>query len=192
MTRGRVTSLFARRQHRFEAAVRPHLDRLYRYAQQLTQDPSLAEDLVQTLLLKLYQREEPIDQLEKAGSWLARALHNLYVDEVRKHTRTALDMADSDDDVLNAWPSEVASGPEAVTERFFERDRLHAALNRLSPEHRAVVAWHDIEGYTLEELAQDGDIAIGTLKSRLHRARAKLRALLVEPSAVQERVRVGD
>lgn len=192
MTGGRVTTLFAGRQKRFEAAVRPHLDRLYRYARQLTQDPSLAEDLVQTLLLKLYQRDERIDQLEKAGSWLARALHNLYVDEVRKHTRTALDIADCNDDLLAEWPSEVASSPEAVTERFFERDRLQAALNRLSAEHRAVVAWHDIEGYSLEELARDGDIAVGTLKSRLHRARANLRRFLVEPSAIQERVRVGD
>ncbi|WP_420426228.1 RNA polymerase sigma factor [Algiphilus sp.] len=192
MTRRRVSSLFAHRQQRFEAAVRPHLDRLYRYSQQLTRDPALAEDLVQTLLLKLYQREVRLDTLEKAGPWLARALHNLYVDQVRKHTRTPLDMADTDDDLLCGWPTDTASCPEALTDRSFERDRLQAALGQLNPEHRAVVAWHDIEGYSLEELARDGDVALGTLKSRLHRARANLRRILMEPTSVQARVRGGD
>lgn len=192
MGMGRVSQLFDSRSKRFEAAVRPHLDRLYRYARQLTQDSARAEDLVQSLLLKLYQREQRLEELDQAGSWLARALHNLYIDEVRRHTRTPLDIADVDESVLEAWPGDAQQTPDALAEQRFDRDRLNAAMAQLSPQHRAVLAWHDIEGYSLEELARDGDIALGTLKSRLHRARARMRALLMEPCVTEERVRVGE
>ncbi len=58
---------------------------------------------------------------------------------------------------------------------------------RLTPELRAVLVWHDIEGYTLEELAEAQAIPVGTFKSRLHRARGQMRALLIERFA--DRVR---
>ncbi len=192
MKMGRVSQLFESRRKRFEASVRPHLDRLYRYARQLTQDSARAEDLVQSLLLKLYQREQRLEELDQAGSWLARALHNLYIDEVRRHTRTPLDIADVDETVLEEWPGDAQQTPEAQAEQRFDRERLNAAIAQLSAAHRAVLAWHDIEGYSLEELARDGDIALGTLKSRLHRARARMRALLMEPCVPEERVRAGE
>lgn len=189
---GRVSQLFENRRDRFEASVRPHLDRLYRYARQLTQDSARAEDLVQTLLLKLYQREQRLEDLDQAGSWLARALHNLYIDEVRRHTRTPLDIADCDETVLEEWPGDALQTPTSQAEQSFDRERLNAAMAQLSASHRAVLAWHDIEGYSLEELARDGDIALGTLKSRLHRARARMRALLMERCMTSERVSVGE
>jgi RNA polymerase sigma-70 factor (ECF subfamily) len=191
MERGRVSQLFESRRKRFEACVRPHLDRLYRYALQLTQDSARAEDLVQSLLLKLYQREQRLEDLDQAGSWLARALHNLYIDEVRRHTRTPLDIADADESVLEEWPDDGLQSLESQAEQRFARERLNAAMAQLSASQRAVLAWHDIEGYSLEELARNGDIALGTLKSRLHRARARMRALLMEPCDTEERVRVG-
>lgn len=70
------------------------------------------------------------------------------------------------------------------------QERLLDALRRLNPEQRAVVAMHDIEGYTLEELEKILEAPLVTLKSRLHRARAALRqALEMEPSAAPERVK---
>lgn len=188
MPRSRTHRLFRSRAARFEAVVRPHLDRLYRFALRMTQNPERAEDLLQSLLLKLYPRTDELEALDKAGPWLARALHNLYVDELRAARRTPLDQSDADDELLDGWPAAAATMPDVATEALFDTRRLEGALAQLSPEHRAVVAWHDIEGYTLEELARDHSIAVGTLKSRLHRARAHLRKLLTEPDVSAERV----
>lgn len=188
MTSGRTVRLFRSRAARFEAVVRPHLDRLFGFAMRMTRDSTRAEDLVQSLLLKLYPQLETLEALDKAGPWLARALHNLYVDELRATRRNPLDQTEPDDSLLESWPAPASQAPDAAVEQLFEAQRLEQALAALSPAHRAVVAWHDIEGYTLEELAADHAIAVGTLKSRLHRARAHLRKLLTEPNSVENRV----
>jgi len=70
------------------------------------------------------------------------------------------------------------SQPSAGIERSEEEARLHAALNRLSPEHRTVLVLKDIEGQKYEEIAEVLNVPIGTIRSRLHRARLELRELL--------------
>src|SRR5438874_12742244 len=81
-------------------------------------------------------------------------------------------------------------GPEDEAERRGQRERIMRALDRLNTEQRAVVAMHDVEGYSLEELETMLETPLGTLKSRLHRARQRLRALLpMEPFSVGERVK---
>jgi RNA polymerase sigma-70 factor (ECF subfamily) len=68
--------------------------------------------------------------------------------------------------------------PERNSERLDDINRLEAALNELSEEHRIVVLLHDSEGYKLKEIQEITGDPIGTLKSRLHRARARLREML--------------
>ena len=80
----------------------------------------------------------------------------------------------SEDD---AW-LDPSPGPLDLLEQEVTQERLLRAWERLGEEHRVVLAMHDIEDYTLPELAQIMEIPLGTLKSRLHRARARLRELL--------------
>jgi RNA polymerase sigma-70 factor (ECF subfamily) len=175
----------------FEALVRRHLDRLHRLAYRFTGSTHDAEDLLQSLLAKLYPQVDRLAEVEELGPWLARALYNLYVDQVRRRESSPLDLALPDDEAearLESIVDEASESPEEVAERWFTGERLAAALMQLPGEQRAVIAWHDIEGYTLEELAEAHDIPIGTLKSRLHRARARLREILLEPFAAAARV----
>jgi RNA polymerase sigma-70 factor (ECF subfamily) len=166
----------------FEQVLRPHLDRLYRLAYRFTGTREDAEDLVQELCARMLPRLEELRGLEQPGSWLARALHNLYVDQTRHRLRSPVDAVDELPEVAApAADPEILAGITAA--------EIVAALSRLPAEQRAVVAWHDIEGYTLEELADTHDLPLGTLKSRLHRARASLRLLLVEPFGGPGRVR---
>lgn len=177
------------RETRFEALVRPHLERLYRLAWHFTRSREDAEDLVQTLLLKLLPQEERLAQLDLPGPWLARSLYHLYVDETRRRRRRDAGLGvDAGDEVLDFLVDEQGESPERHAERAQAGRALAAALERLSPEHRALLAWHDVEGYTLEELAVSLELPLGTLKSRLHRGRAHLRTLLMEPSGAGERV----
>lgn len=158
----------------FEELVRPHLNRLYRLAFRFTGRRADAEDLVQELCTRMLPRLSELRRLERPGAWLSRALHNLYVDRARHDARSPVDAFEEVPDVPDPEP-----GPEQIA--MLSADRILAALARLPPEHRAVIAWHDIEGYTLEELADREEVALGTLKSRLSRARATLRRLLMEP-----------
>jgi RNA polymerase sigma-70 factor (ECF subfamily) len=173
----------------FEAFVRPHLQQLYRLAHHFTGAPDRAEDLVQSLLLKLYTRADRLPVLDRPAPWLARALYHQFVDMHRSSSRQPVDLQTGDSELaLELMPATSASEPEALVDSMLTRERIHEAMRKLPAEQRAVVAWHDIEGYTLEELSVSHDIPLGTLKSRLHRARNRLRLLLTEPCDANHRL----
>lgn len=162
----------------FEAQVRPHLAWLYRLAYRFTGHREDAEDLVQELLVRLYRHPSELARLESPRPWLTRALHNLFVDQWRHRQRTPLGHLHPDpwDDL---FVDEADSGtPEKALQLAGVRRDILAALYRLEPEHRALVVMHDMEGRSLSELAETLDLPLGTLKSRLFRARRKLRRLL--------------
>ena len=176
----------------FEDLLRPQVDYLYRLAWRFTGSVADAEDLVQDVLLKLYPRTRQMLEIEQLRPWLARVLYRQYVDSIRQRARSPIiglaAAGEGEDDPLDALPA-ARDGPEEQAERSGWRERIVTALEQLSPEQRAVVAMHDIEGYKLEELETILETPLGTLKSRLHRARKQLRALLpVEPFSAGERV----
>jgi len=177
---------------KFEDLLRPQVEYLYRLAWRFTGSVADAEDLVQDVLLKLYPRTRELLDIERLRPWLAKVLYRQYIDFFRKRARSPLVelAADSEgeDDPLDTLPA-LEDGPEDHAERSRLRERILAALERLSPEQRAVVTMHDVEGYSLEELETILETPLGTLKSRLHRARQRLRALLpMEPFSAGERV----
>ena len=177
----------------FEDLLRPQVEYLYRLAWRFTGSVADAEDLVQDVLTKLFPRTEELLEIERLRPWLARVLYNQYVDSVRQRSRSPIVElvagVEGEENPLDALPA-AKDGPEAEAERTGQRERILRALDRLNPEQRAVVAMHDVEGYSLEELETMLETPLGTLKSRLHRARQRLRALLpMEPFSVGERVK---
>lgn len=171
----------------FELLIRPHLRPLYRVAYRLTGRREDAEDLVQELLMKLYPRQREIESIERLRPWLLRVLYCQFIDNHRKHSRSPLRLATDSTAGAGTDPLEylVATDgdPEADTEQAAQNRNLLHAVARLSEDHRTVLALHDVEGYTLEEIQTVLECPIGTLKSRLHRARARLRELLEETPA---------
>jgi len=177
----------------FEGLLRPQIEYLFRLAWRFTGSVADAEDLVQDVLTKLFPRTQELLEIERLRPWLARVLYNQYVDSVRQRSRSPIVElvagAEGEENPLDALPSS-KDGPEENAERTGQRERILRALDRLNPEQRAVVAMHDVEGYSLEELETMLETPLGTLKSRLHRARQRLRALLpMEPFSVRERVK---
>jgi RNA polymerase sigma factor (sigma-70 family) len=165
----------------FADLLRPYLDRLYRLAFRLTGVQSDAEDLVQNVLLKLYERRDELSSISDLGPWLSRVLYNRFVDDTRKHARRRLTAVDPDGLAANAVRGDCdcdSLEPDAMAETEFSIMQVRQALSALSIEHRTVLLMHDAEGYKLEEIQSITGIAIGTLKSRLHRARARLRDLV--------------
>jgi RNA polymerase sigma-70 factor (ECF subfamily) len=177
----------------FEDLLRPQVEYLYRLAWRFTGNVADAEDLVQDALIKLFPRTQELLEIQRLRPWLARVLYHQYVDSVRRRARSPIvelvTDAEGDDYPLDTLPA-TKDGPEEHAERSGQRERILTALRRLNPEQRAVVTMHDVEGYSLDELETMLETPLGTLKSRLHRARQRLRALLpMEPFSARERVK---
>lgn len=166
----------------FERLLRPHVPALYRSAYRWTGAVDRAEDLVQQLLVRLFPRLAELRALEQVRPWALRVMYRIFVDELRRARASPVQFgAEATDDGAGAQDEAwLDPGPEPaeVVEQQIIQERLLRAWEQLGEEHRAVLSMHDIEDYTLPELAQIMDIPLGTLKSRLHRARARLRELL--------------
>ena len=177
----------------FERLIRPHLERLYRFAYRLTGNKPEAEDLFQDVLIKLFGKLDDLVEIEEPGSWSSRVMYNHFIDNRRRFARQRLVSVEESQlppGGIDALPGN--DNPERDAERLDNIIRLDNALAALSDEHRLVVLLHDTEGYKLKEIQDITGSPIGTLKSRLHRARARLRELLSEAEPFQAAIRVGD
>lgn len=154
----------------FESRVRDELPVLYRVARRLGASPEHAEDLVQQTLYKAYRKWHQFDG-RYLRSWLVRILRNERLAEIRSgkddkdHDELKEDTAVDDP----FWPA---------LETQLEADRILQALHSLSEAHRMVVQLCDVEQMSYEETAEAMDIPIGTVRSRLFRARAEIRRRL--------------
>lgn len=163
----------------FDRLVRPHFERLYRLAFRLAGERARAEDLFQEVLTRAFTKLDDLVELDDPGSWLSRVMYNLFVDDRRRFARRRLHIVD-EGELPGGRIDELAGGEDPGTES--ERTELVAKLDRallkLAEKHRIVVLLHDTEGYKLEEIQEITGVPVGTVKSRLHRARARLREML--------------
>ncbi len=169
----------------FERLVRPHFDRLYRLAWRLAGQKAEAEDLFQELLVKAYGMLDELVEIDDPGTWLSRVMYNLFIDERRRFARHRMRVVE-EGQLGGAGLDGLAGSenPVADNERDERVERLDRALAQLSDEHRIVVLLHDTEGYKLREIETLTGVPTGTLKSRLHRARARLRQILVADGTI--------
>ena len=174
----------------FKALIQPHLGRLYKLAYRFAGQRDDAEDLVQDILLKLFPRLDEMQAIEKLGPWLARVLYRHFIDRLRSKQRAPLHLVGEDDDNILEDFSEERPGPAGLNDVAILQKRLQHSLNLLNEDQRVLVILHDVEGYTLQEIHTMYDVSIGTLKSRLNRARSRLRELLknLEPFDTGRRV----
>lgn len=161
----------------FEALVRPHIGYLYRLAYRFCGNQEDAEDLVQDLLTKLYPRRKELEVVEKLRPWLVTSLYRMFVDGTRRRKRSPLELIDNETAFYETAANDDVTPDQDLAEDQ-RIDKIQAAFQRLSEEHRVLMTLHDIEGYRLVELHKMLDVPVGTLKSRIHRARARMREML--------------
>jgi RNA polymerase sigma-70 factor (ECF subfamily) len=151
-----------------------HAGALWRYAMRLTGDRARAEDVVQETLLRAWQHPHAFDDSERSPrAWLFRVARNMIIDERRSvRFRSEVRSPDGSDEFEQAGPDEV----DAALDRLLIAD----ALTHLSPEHRAVIHRSHYLGLTIAQIADDLQIPVGTVKSRLHYALHALRLAMQE------------
>lgn len=169
-----------RSQQAFEAQIAPYIDHMYALAYRFTGSTPAAEDLVQDVLIKVYRMREQFTDLDQPKPWLARVLYREFVDRWRKERRGPVSFSTLDPtEETRTWELEDESlNPEREVAGTQLQQQLTGALEVLNSDQRTLILLHDVEGYTLEEISVVMSLPIGTVKSRVHRARAKLRETL--------------
>ncbi len=160
----------------FESLLQPHIPDLYGLAHRLTGRQADAEDLVQAVLIKLYPDWRSLLAVRELRPWLARVVYNAYVDQWRRARLAPLAAAECEGDPVGDHATTAGPAAEAVKAEL--GDRLTAALDVLPAGHRDLLILHDVQGYTMRELETVLMLPLGTVKSRLFRARARLRQAL--------------
>jgi RNA polymerase sigma-70 factor (ECF subfamily) len=190
----------------FESEALPHLNALQAYALKLTNDPEDADDLVQDTMLKAFRFFDKFEKGTNCKAWLFQIMKNSFINNYRKHSKEPdkVDYEDVQNFYENIKADEVKS-PHFQGDAFTDilDDEIVNALSTLPDDFRTIVFLSDIEGYSYEEIADFLDCPIGTVRSRLHRARKMLYALLytyaqskglveIPSIKVKEKLRKGD
>jgi RNA polymerase sigma-70 factor (ECF subfamily) len=163
----------------FGALVRRYQDRLYNTVYRLIDNAEDAQDVVQEAFLHAYQALDSFKGDSLFFTWLYRIAVNTAISHKRKR-RIVLSFHGSHngDSGLEPLDNSEATRPGHALEQAEQERRIQKALNQLSPEHRAVLVLKDMEGQRYEDMAEILQVPIGTIRSRLHRARTELRGLL--------------
>lgn len=166
----------------FNMLVLTYQDMLYRIAWRILHDEFAADDATQNAMIQAFKNIKSF----RGGSfksWLARVTVNASYDELRRWKRQpsiSLEQVNNDGDEIESplWMRDPSSGPQEATESAEMSDAIQHCLQGLVPDYRTVVVLVDIEGLSYEEAAQAARIPVGTVKSRLARARMQLRKSL--------------
>lgn len=166
----------------FNALVRKYEERAYKYAYRLTRDPEEAADVVAESFVRAYNAIKNFRSKSTFTTWLYRILTNCFLDLKKKDKGrfdVSLDasLASEETEVFRQIEDPGASPHEAAVSAERER-RIERALTRLPEFQRAMVVMYHVEMMTYEEMAAALDLPVGTVKSRLNRARLNLRELL--------------
>jgi RNA polymerase sigma-70 factor (ECF subfamily) len=165
----------------WDEVVRTHSARVYRLAYRLTGNPHDAEDLTQEVFVRVFRSLSTYTPGTFEG-WLHRITTNLFLDTVRRKQRIRFDALPDDPERV---PGRERSPQQVFDDNAFDGD-IQAALDALPPDFRAAVVLCDLEGLPYDEIAATLGIKVGTVRSRIHRGRAQLRAALAHRAPNRE------
>jgi len=165
----------------FEEEFLPHIHSIYNFAYRITFDEDDAKDLVQETFLKSFRFIDSFQKGTNAKAWLFRILKNSFINEFRKKNKEPVKI--DYQEVETFYNSDevnhlIASNLQVEAIKEMIGDEVSIALNSLEVDFRTVIILCDLEGFSYEEMALILDVPLGTVRSRLHRARNLLREKL--------------
>jgi RNA polymerase sigma-70 factor (ECF subfamily) len=158
----------------------PHMDVLYSYGMYLTGDKDTASDLLQETFLKAFRFFDKFEKGTNARAWLYRIMRNTFINEYRRIKRQP-ELVEYDEQISSYQmlprDEEATSLRQQINGEMFG-DEIAGAIEALPEKFKSVIVLRDVDDMPYEEIADALEIPIGTVRSRLHRARAILFALL--------------
>ncbi|MBW8049884.1 MAG: sigma-70 family RNA polymerase sigma factor [Cytophagales bacterium] len=168
----------------FEKELLPQINSLYNLAYRLTLDEDDSKDLVQETYYKAYRFIDSYQSGTNARAWLFRILKNSFINEFRKKIKQPHKIdyneieANYNREAGDVFDKNIVVDLRIETVQDMIGDEITNALNSLDVDFRTVIILCDLEGFTYDEIAKILDIPIGTVRSRLHRARNILKEIL--------------
>jgi RNA polymerase sigma-70 factor, ECF subfamily len=167
----------------FNDLIQKHQERAYKYAFRLTRDPEVSADVVAEAFLRVFNALKNFKGQSSFTTWLYRILTNCFLDLKKKDKNKqtfSLDAAmQTEDQEVTRQIEDMDASPHMQLEQGERERRIEKAVSRLPEYQRALVVMYHSELMNYEEIASAMDLPVGTVKSRLNRARLSLREMLV-------------
>ena len=170
--------------HAFSELVKAYDKKALNFAYRMLRDLHEAEDAVQEAFLRVFDKIHTFHGNSSFSTWFYTILNNICLDMLRKRARggdvVSITQASNDDHEYELQIEDTADGPFELLQKKSALKLVDKALSKVSDEHRAVIVMRDINGLEYEEIAKILNVSLGTVKSRISRARYALRKILEE------------
>ncbi len=173
----------------FEKLVTEYEKGVYAIALRMTGNPEDASDMTQEAFIKAYNSLQSFRGDSKFSVWLYRIASNVCLDFLRSRSRkptVSLSVEDDEGEETQLDVADESQSPELLLERSLTRDAVQRGLQSLAPDYRQILLLREIQGLSYEEIADVLQIEVGTVKSRIFRARKRLCAFLVEDGNIPD------
>lgn len=163
----------------FERLIQQYEKKVYNFAYRYVGNPEDAADIAQEALVRAYTSLSNFRGNSSFQTWLLRITYNACLDELRKRSRQKLTSIDEtvfgDEGEMARQFADSADGPEALVEREELQRTVHETIQELDDEHRTMILMRDLQGYSYNQIADVLGLNLGTVKSRINRARQALK-----------------
>ncbi len=168
----------------FEELILKHEKIVYNLALRMMNHSEDAQDIAQEVFLKVYRSLANFDERSAFSTWLYRITHNTCIDEMRKRkgkqTYSLEEDLESEDGSMQRQVADAGDTPEESLLRAEQKSEILQALDTLSEEHKAAVVLRDVKGLSYEEISEILELSLGTVKSRISRARNQLKTEILK------------
>jgi len=173
----------------FETLVLAYEKNVYNIALRMTGNSEDASDMTQEAFIKAYNSLQSFRGDSKFSVWLYRIATNVCLDFLRSRSRkptVSLSVEDNEGEEVQLDVADESQSPELLLDRQMTRESVRRGLETLSPEYRQILLLREIQGLSYDEISQALGLEVGTVKSRIFRARKKLCAFLLKDGNIPE------
>ncbi|WHH59938.1 sigma-70 family RNA polymerase sigma factor [Petroclostridium sp. X23] len=168
----------------FEQLIENYQKKVFNIAYRILGNPDDASDMAQEVFLKVYKSISNFKEESSLSTWIYRIATNVCLDEVRKRKKAAVVSINStiqlEDGEINVQMEDEGPGPDQLVEEKELREEVRKAIESLNDEHKVAIILRDINGFSYEEISNILQCSLGTVKSRINRARNALKNILLK------------
>lgn len=180
----------------FEELIMGHEIRIYNIAYRMFHSEEDAKDLSQEIFIKVFENIHKFKGNSSFSTWLYRIATNTCIDELRrrkgKQTYSMDEEVETEEGSMNREYADIKPNPEEVIINKEVANQIQFALNHLSEDHKTAIILRDLQGLGYDEISQVLECSLGTVKSRISRARRQLKELLIKQEPFEYKNRLKD